>query len=243
MRSRSLDSRAFRDSRYPSRVTLDQALTELEHRGNESVRAMNLRNGATSPQFGVRMGDIRAIAKAIKVDHELGLQLWDTGNIDARFLAMLILKPKQLSEEELERMVRENEFNALADWLMSYVVKQSPVKEALRHRWMGSDHPMLSRAGWSLTTERVAKDPIGLDFSALLDRIELELATAHPSPQWTMNYCLLTIGIESAVHRARALEIGERLGVYRDYPVSKGCTSPFAPIAITELVRRKEASQ
>jgi hypothetical protein len=38
---------------------------------------------------------------------------------------------------------------------------------------------------------------------------------------------------------ARALAIGEALGIYRDYPVSKGCTSPFGPIWINEMVKRQ----
>ena len=40
-------------------------------------------------------------------------------------------------------------------------------------------------------------------------------------------------------HRKRALAIGESLGVYRDYPTSKGCTSPFVPIWVNEMVRRQ----
>ena len=45
---------------------------------------------------------------------------------------------------------------------------------------------------------------------------------------------------EGSLHAAiRALAIGEKLGIYRDYPVSKGCTSPFAPIWINEMVRRQ----
>lgn len=40
-------------------------------------------------------------------------------------------------------------------------------------------------------------------------------------------------------HRKRALAVGEKLGVYRDFPVSKGCTSPFAPIWINEMVSRQ----
>ena len=54
-----------------------------------------------------------------------------------------------------------------------------------------------------------------------------------------MNSCLADIGIHFPEHRARAVAIGETLGVYRDYPVSKGCTSPFAPIWIAEMVRRQ----
>ena len=58
-----------------------------------------------------------------------------------------------------------------------------------------------------------------------------------PGPtQWTMNNCLAGIGIHHPKLRKRALAIGEALGIYRDYPVSKGCTSPFAPIWITDMV-------
>ena len=90
-----------------------------------------------------------------------------------------------------------------------------------------------------LTTGRVVKRPEGLDLPALLDRIESEMGSATPEVQWTMNCCLAEIGIHFAHHRERALAIGETLGIYRDYPCSKGCTSPFAPIWINEMVRRQ----
>jgi len=54
-----------------------------------------------------------------------------------------------------------------------------------------------------------------------------------------MNSALDQIGIQFPELRDRAIAIGEKLGIYRDYPVSKGCTSPFAPIWIEEMVRRQ----
>jgi hypothetical protein len=114
-----------------------------------------------------------------------------------------------------------------------------PDKETLRQGWMVTDHPMAARAGWSVTAARVAKSPEGLDLPALLDRIESEMGTAAPQAQWTMNFVLAEIGIHFPDHRERALAIGEALGVYRDYPVSKGCTSPFAPIWINAMVKRQ----
>ena len=99
---------------------------------------------------------------------------------------------------------------------------------------------MAARAGWDLTAERVAKRPEGLDLTALLDRIESEMGDVAPEAQWTMNNTLAGIGIHFPDHRERALAIGEKLGVYRDYPVSKGCTSPFAPTWIKEMVRRQD---
>ena len=90
-----------------------------------------------------------------------------------------------------------------------------------------------------LTAERAVKNPDGLVLSALLDRIESEMGTADPVVQWTMNSTLAEIGIHFPKLRKRAIAIGEKLGVYRDYPVSKGCTSPFAPIWINFMVSRQ----
>ncbi|MEM7244467.1 MAG: DNA alkylation repair protein [Acidobacteriota bacterium] len=220
-------------------MTLKQALKKLEALGNERMRAMNVKNGATGEQFGVKMGDIRKLAKEIKSDHALGLQLWETGNLDAQFLAILLMKPKQLSSDELDGLARSTSFVHVANWLDSYVIKKHPNKEALREQWMTSDHPMAARYGWALTAERVVKSPDGLGIPALLKRLESEMGQAPSETQWTMNVCLGEIGIHHSKHRKRALAIGEKLGVYRDYPVSKGCTSPFVPIWVAEMVKRQ----
>lgn len=220
-------------------TTLEEALRALELCGHPKIREMNARNGAPENQYGVKMGDIRAIAKSIKINHDLGLELWASGNVDAMLLATLILKPKQLSEEDLERMASAVTYAQLADWLMTNVIKQHPLKESLRQRWLQSSHPWLARAGWSLTAERIVKNPDGLDLSAMLDRIEREMAEAPAPAQWTMNFCLAETGINFAEHRLRALAIGEKLGLYRDYPCAKGCTSPFAPIWINAMVARQ----
>ena len=220
-------------------MTLDETLKQLKALGNEKVRAHNSRYGAGDNQFGVKLGDIRALAKKIKADHELAAALWKTGNADAQLLAILLIEPKKLTARQVDSMVRSVSFSHVADWLSSYVVKQHPDKETLRQQWMVTDDRWAARAGWSLTAERVAKSPQGLDLAALLDRIESEMGGADPVVQWTMNSALAEIGIHFPKLRKRALAIGEELGIYRDYPVSKGCTSPFAPIWINAMVSRQ----
>jgi 3-methyladenine DNA glycosylase AlkD len=223
-------------------MTLDKALQQLKALGNEKVRAQNARHGAGANQFGVKHGDIRVVAKKIgtgAASHELALSLWKTGNVDAQLLAALLMKPKSLTAEELDRLVRSIAFVQVADWLNSYVVKQHPEKETLRQKWMATGDRWTARSAWSLTYERVAKDADGLDLPGLLDRIESEMGSADPVVQWTMNSTLATIGIHFPKLRKRAIAIGEKLGIYRDYPVSKGCTSPFAPIWIEAMVSRQ----
>ena len=220
-------------------MTLNETLKQLKALGNEKVRAHNTKYGAGDNQFGVKHGDIRALAKKIGSNHELAMSLWETGNTDAQLLAALLIKPKNLSAKEVDRLVRSISFAHVADWFINYVVKQHPDKETLRQEWMSTDQRWTARAGWSLTASRVVKSPEGLDISALLDRIESEMADADPEVQWTMNSTLAEIGIHFPKLRKRAIAIGEKLGIYRDYPVSKGCTSPFAPIWIDAMVSRQ----
>ena len=170
-------------------MTAPQVLARLEDLGTEKVRAQVRKRGAGDAQFGVKLGDVREVAKGVKRDHALALE--------------------------------------------------HPEMEALREAWMTGPDPWAARFGWSLTAERVGKRPEGLDLIALLDRIERELADAAPEPQWTMNNTLAGIGIHHPEHRERALAIGEALRVYRDYPTPRGCTSPFAPLWIGEMVRRQ----
>jgi 3-methyladenine DNA glycosylase AlkD len=225
-------------------TTLEQALEQLEALGNEATRKQNVKwaYGGIQPgatQFGVKHGDIRALAKKIGPDHALALSLLETRNVDAQLLAVLLIRPKDLSADEVDRLVRSITFAWVADWLVNYVVKQHADKEALRQQWMADSNRWAARAGWSLTAERIVKNPDGLDPAALLDRVESEMGIVDPAAQWTMNAVLAEIGIHNPKLRKRAIAIGEKLGVYRDYPCSKGCTSPFAPIWITAMVSRK----
>jgi 3-methyladenine DNA glycosylase AlkD len=220
-------------------MTLKETLAELESLGNEKVRARNLKHGADDNQFGVQLGDLRKVAARIKQDHALALALWKTGNLDARLLAILVMQPQELSATELDGLVRSARIPQLADWLNAYIVKEHPDQEKLRVQWMTDDDPWAARAGWNLTAARIARSPEGIDLPALLDRIEAEMPAADPAAQWTMNNCLAGIGIHHPELRKRAVALGESMGIYRDYPVSKGCTSPFAPVWIAEMVRRQ----
>lgn len=220
-------------------MKLQEAMKRLEALGTEKVRAHYAKRGAGDNQYGVKLGDIRKVAKEIGSDQQLAMSLWETGNIDAQFLAILLLKPGDLSTDELNRLVRLVDFDRVADWFNSYVAKKHPEKETLRQSWMSTEDPMAARAGWFLTAERVSKNADGIDVPALLDRIESEMASAVPEVQWTMNTALVEIGISFPKHRRRAIDIGEKLGLYRDYPVPKGCTSPFAPIWINAMVEAK----
>ncbi|MFD5249377.1 DNA alkylation repair protein [Amycolatopsis sp. NPDC058340] len=218
-------------------TTTAEVLAELAELEDARVRQVNEKHG---DDHGVNLGKLRALAKRLKTQHELALELWETDDTAAKLLALLICRPKAFGREDLDRMVREARTPKVHDWLVNYVVKKNPHAEELRLAWFADPDPVVASAGWALTTERVAKKPEGLDLAGLLDVIEAELKTAPDRLQWAMNHCLAQIGIEHEEHRSRAIGIGERLEVLKDYPTPPNCTSPFAPVWIAEMVRRQD---
>ncbi|MEU9690377.1 DNA alkylation repair protein [Amycolatopsis japonica] len=219
-------------------TTTAEVLAELAELEDPRARQVNEKHG---DDHGVNLGKLRALAKQLKTQQELALELWETGDTAAKLLALLICRPKAFGRDELDRMVREARTPKVHDWLVNYVVKKNPHAEELRVAWSADPDPVVASAGWALTTERVAKKPEGLDLAGLLDVIEAEMKTAPDRLQWAMNHCLAQIGIEHVEHRARAIGIGERLEVLKDYPTPPNCTSPFAPAWIAEMVRRQDA--
>ncbi|MGW6472613.1 DNA alkylation repair protein [Streptomyces nigra] len=220
-------------------TTVAEVMAELAALEDPKTRAVNERHG---DDHGVNLGKLRAIAKRLKTRQDLAEELWATGDSAARLLALLICRPKAFGRDELDAMLREARTPKVHDWLVNYVVRKSPHAGELRVAWFADPDPVVASAGWALTTERVAKRPDGLDLAGLLDTVEAEMKDAPPRLQWAMNHCLAQIGIEHPEHRARAIAIGERLEVLKDYPTPPGCTSPFAPVWIDEMVRRRAES-
>ena len=217
-------------------TTVPELLVELAELEDPKIRAVNERHG---DDHGVNLTKLRAVAKRLKTQQDLAVELWATDVTSARLIALLICRPKAFDRDELDTMLRESRTPKVHDWLVGYVVKKNPHAEELRQTWLGDPDPVVASAGWALTTDRVAKKPEGLDLDGLLDVIEAEMKDAPDRLQWAMNHCLAQIGISHPEFRGRALDIGERLEVLKDYPTPPNCTSPYAPIWITEMVRRQ----
>ncbi|GHC81589.1 DNA alkylation repair protein [Nocardiopsis terrae] len=212
-------------------------MAELAELKDPNIRAVNEKHG---DDHGVNLTKLRAVAKRLKKQQDLALKLWATGDSATQLLAILISRPKAFGRDELDTMLRQARAPKVHDWLVNYVVKKGPHAEELRLAWFADPDPVVASAGWALTADLVTKRPEVLDLPGLLETIEERMRDAPERLQWAMNTCLAQIGIEHAEHRARAVGIGERLEVLKDYPTPPGCTSPFAPVWINEMVSRRQ---
>ena len=95
--------------------TVQELLDELAAFEDPRARAVNERHG---DDHGVNLTKLRAVAKRVKANHELGVELWGTGDMAARLMALLIVRPKEFTAEQLDAMLRESRSPKVFDWLV-----------------------------------------------------------------------------------------------------------------------------
>lgn len=187
---------------------------------------------------------IRTIAKELGKNAELASHLWEHGGFSARMLSLLILDLKAVDVPRIGAMIADLEAvdgkdqSQLLDWLIANVIMKKAALKSETAKWRDDPSTLRQRVFWSVQARSVRAENHALN-EQLLEHIEQALPTAGEKVQWNMNWCAAQIGIADERLRGRCIALGERLGLYRDYPVSRGCTSPFLPIWIGSVVDKK----
>lgn len=213
-------------------------MEQLAAWGNEARKKHMKKNGAGENLFGVLMGNLRKLAETLGRDHALALSLWETGNADARMLSAMILDPAKLERDQAERMIKEAGTIDLLDELVFDAVAEAPYAAELREAWLASPDDLKGRVGWTLVISGIlAKKFMPEELSHYVDLVEQGLVGAPPLTQWAMNRAMCETAIRYEAFTDRCVEIGERLSVYKDQKVPKGCTSAYAPEWIAAGIR------
>lgn len=214
---------------------------QLQSLANEQRKKTYLKDDPNYTGFGVLAGELRKIAKKIKQDHQLAQALWASGNSDARVIAAMIFDPKQLTEAECEQLVISTDSYRSRDELIAQTLAHAKAAQPLAEKWWDSEDELLARAGWSLVVAKIIAQNELEKIPAYLMKIEAELQQARGKHQDIMNRALCEIGIRYPEYTEQCLAIGEKLGVYKDVKVAKGCTSPYALQWIPAGIRNREA--
>lgn len=183
-----------------------------------------------------KLGDLRKIAKEIKVDHELAMELWSSGKFLPRLLSILIMDKKLLSEEVLDELVDDmqihtyDESNNLMDWLLANQLTKNKKLTTLMESWEDSPYALQRRTYWyhQGRLRWTGKTPPN-NTSDLVTAIEAKISQEQPEVQWAMNFTAGWIGVYEEQYRKRCVIIGEDTGLYKDEKVSKGCTPNYLP--------------
>ena len=118
-------------------------LAKLKACGSAQTRKTYGRHGVQGPMFGVSYQHLGALKKAIKTDHPLAMELWATGNHDARILATMIVDPLKLTGSVIDRWLKEID-NHVQVGAISTNVAGSPLALKKAEKWSASKRELIS---------------------------------------------------------------------------------------------------
>ncbi len=183
-----------------------------------------------------KLGDLRKIAKDIKKDHELAMELWSTERFLPRQLAILIMDKKLLSQDlsnDLDKDMQTHPFderNQLMDWLMANQLTKDKDTIELIQSWENSPSTLQRRTYWYYQARlRWTGQTPPENTPDLLSAIKTRIATEESEVQRAMNFTAGWIGVYEKKYRNRCIALGEKTGLYIGEMVSKGCTPDYLP--------------
>ena len=223
-------------------MNYEETMQTLEEMGTAQNRKVYARHGIGEPMFGVSFGNLKELKKKVKKDHELALQLWNSGNHDARNFATMIADPKQVDEALLEAWVQDLDNYVITDSFVGLAFR-TEFAQAKAVEWIPSDQEYVSRAGWHLLSHISQNDTDLPDdfFEPYLKTIENEIHQRANRTREGMSNTLIAIGIRNPALMEQALSVAEIIGTVDVDHGQTSCKTPFAPDYIERTVARKKS--
>ena len=217
-------------------MTKDEVLEELNSYGDAQTKKTLMRHGAREPLFGVRVADLKKILKKTKKNHKLSLELYETGNSDAMYLAGLMADEKQISKAQLHHWVEHAYWYYLSEYAVAWVAAETSFGFELGLEWIESDNPVIQCAGWSTLSNYASINPdeaLNIKrYSELLDRVSKEIHTQTDRVPYTMNGFVIAVGSYISALSTKAQNIASSIG---NVNVDMGATSCKVPLATTYI--------
>ncbi|MBK9255077.1 MAG: DNA alkylation repair protein [Saprospiraceae bacterium] len=221
-------------------MNLQEVMTELENYGDEQTKKTLMRHGAKEPIFGVKVADLKNILKKTKKNHELSLQLYDTGNSDAMYLAGLMADENTITKEQLEKWVEKAYWSYLSEFTVPWVAGESPYGFELGLKWIESDNENIASAGWStLSSYANTREDSVLDlneYSKLIDKVISEIDKAPNRVRYTMNGFIISIGASVKDLTEKAITAANTIGQVTVDMQGTDCKVPLASDYILKSV-------
>ncbi|MDB4724238.1 DNA alkylation repair protein [bacterium] len=218
---------------------LAEVMAELEKKGSEQTRKIFAKHGAPASAFGVKVGDLKTIAKKIKGRQDLALKLYDTGNPDAMYLAGIVADGLQMSKRQLEQWAKEATWHMISEYTVPGVAVENLSAVHLATKWIRSKKETLSSTGWCTYSGVLAKrgdDELDLaEVGGLLSKIETELDHSANRVRYTMNGFVIAVGSYVQPLLKSAKRTAKKIGVVVCDVGETACKVPLATDYIAKV--------
>lgn len=221
--------------------TVAEIMADLKKKGSEQTRTTFARHGAPKDAFGVKVADLKVIAKKIKGNQSLALELYETGNADAMYLAGLVADGSQMTKGQLESWVKAAPWHMISEYTVAWVTAESPHARDLALKWMKSRSDSIASSGWATYAAMVAttedKDLDLAEMKELLQSVVDQIDKAGNRSRYTMNGFVIAVGTYVKPLLKQAKAAAKKIG---KVSVDVGETACKVPLA-TEYIEKVEA--
>lgn len=218
-----------------------EAMSRLAWLGSASYARILANHGAKEPIFGVKVSELKKIQKEVKRDYQLALDLFETGNYDAQYLAGLIADDAKMTKRDLKRWLAKSNCLAISGTAVAWTAAESLVGAELAREWMESDDEATAHAGWTTLSALVSiKSDADLDLPELKRLLKQVERTVHGQPnmvRYAMNGFVISLGSYVAPLTDNAIAAGEKIGAVE---VDMGPTACEVP-SIADSIRKAQA--
>jgi 3-methyladenine DNA glycosylase AlkD len=224
--------------------TVTQVMAELKKKGTAQTRKTFHRHGAPANCFGVKVGDLKVIAKKIKGNQALACELYDTGNADAMYLAGIVADGSQMTKRQLESWAKGASWHMVAECTVPGVATENPHAQTLAMKWIKSKQESIASCGWSTYGGIIATTPdedldLG-EIRQLLKRVEQEIKKAPNRVKYTMNGFVIAVGGYVKPLAKQAKETARKIGKVE---VDMGDTACKVPDALSYIAKMESAGR
>lgn len=220
-------------------MTKTEVMKELQALGNEEAKTRWGKHGAREPFFGVKVEDLKKVMKKIKNDQELALELYDTGNSDAMYLAGLVADGSKMTKKQLQSWVDKAPWYMISEYTVPWVASENPHGHELALEWIESKKDPVAASGWTtlagLLTILPDSEVDQKEARSLLERVEQTIHKAPNRTRYAMNSYVIAVGGYVPALTAQAMATGKKIGIVEVDMGGTACKVPFSPDYIQKM--------
>jgi 3-methyladenine DNA glycosylase AlkD len=221
--------------------TVASIMAELKKKGKEQTRKTYARHGmAAERTFGVSTADLKTIAKAIKGQHALACELYETGMMEAMYLAGMVADGRQMTKPQLNGWAEGAAgLPMISEYTVPWVTVESPHGHDLALQWIKSKKEHVASSGWCTYSGLLAtKADEALDLAEiedLLGTVVKGISAAQNRARYTMNGFVIAVGsyVKPLLKQAKAT--ARQLGTVSVDVGDTACNVPVAAAYIEKI--------
>lgn len=227
-------------------ATVATIIVELKKKGKEQTRKIYARHGMNADRvYGVSVADLKLIAKTIKGQQDLACNLFETGNMDAMYLAGMVADGSKVSRAQLNKWAESaSDLQMISEYTIPWLAVENEKARELALAWIGSKKAHIAASGWctyaGLLSTRPDEDLDMQEINELLARVTKQIDAVPNRVKLTMNNFVIAVGAYVKPLLKEAKAVARQLGTVK---VDVGDTACKVPLATSYIEKIEKAGR